>query len=76
MHEIKKNHQAVQEIWLVKELCDLIGQEPETPKSQESKFSQTCEWCTILPNHNVHHFSPFPAKTNDSILRKRPEVHF
>ena len=39
-------------------------------------FSQTCEWFTILPTHNVHHFSPFPAKTNDSILRNYRKSQF
>ena len=67
----KKNHQAIQEIQLIKESCNLIGREPGTPH-----FSQACESCTMISNHDVHHFRPFPAKTNDSILRKCSKTPF
>ena len=36
----------------------------------KQEFSQAYGWCTIHPTHNVQHFSLFPAKNNDSILRK------
>ena len=36
----------------------------------KQEFSQTYGLCTTHPSHNVQHFRLFPAKSNDSILRK------
>ena len=47
---------------------DLSGRFAQNFAKQE--FSQAYGRCTIHPNHNVQHISLFPAKCNDSILRK------
>ena len=61
---------------MTKESCNLIGRELFRPISQEQQFSQAWGLCRKLINHNTLHFMPFPAKINDSILRKGPKTHF
>ena len=39
-------------------------------KSAKPDFSQICGFRRMIEDHEFFHFMPFPAKTNDSILRK------
>ena len=46
----------------------------EMPISREPDFSQTCGFRRMIENHNIFHFKPFLAKTNDSIFHKSPKT--
>ena len=44
--------------------------------TREPEFSQTCGFREKSDNNSTLHFRPFPAKTNDSILRKSQKSPF
>ena len=54
--------------------CPFLG--PFCPKSREREFFQIWDLRRKLANHKTLHFSPFLAKTNDSILHKSPKTLF
>ena len=37
-------------------------------------FYHTCGFRRMIENHNIFHFKPFLAKTNDSIFHKSPKT--
>ena len=46
------------------------------PKTRELDFSRICGFRRMIEDHEFFHFMPFPAKTNDSILRKSRKSRF
>ena len=48
----------------------------QMPISREPDFSQTCGFRRMIENHNIFHFKPFLATSNDPIFHKSPKTLF
>ena len=46
------------------------------PITRKPEFSQSYEWCPVMPHHTPLTFRSFPAKNDDSILRNCPKSPF
>ena len=55
---------------------EVISQDHFPHISQERGFSRTLGLRRKMDNNKTLRFRPFPAKTNDTILRKSPKTYF
>ena len=66
--KIKVRYQSINEILLIKEYWNFIGQEPFLAITWEPDFSQACSFHRILKDHKNFRFSQIPDKNNDLIF--------
>ena len=67
----KRSNGSKDIIWRI-ELSD--WSRAKMPISRKPDFSQTCGFRRMIENHNIFHFKPFLATSNDSILHKSPKT--